>query len=153
MFKSVMHQKEFIDLGKFLSTIGCKFKPLMVAENTELVQYGIEDLFVAVEAIPEKHFLPTGEIKKEAALKAKCLESMGWMYIGIRWKTFRELPRNKQLEWIKEALKKAIGRQIVAQNQALKDNRDTVDTIIQLRDEADMHPETLEDMLNDTYSD
>jgi len=89
IFRSTAHKSEFVELGKFLSTIACKFTPLVVAENTELVQYAIDELSIAVEALPERDFLPSGEIKKSAMLKAKCLESIGWVYIGLRWKMFR----------------------------------------------------------------
>ncbi len=84
---------------------------MVVAENTELVQYSIEELFIAVEALPEKDFLPSGELKKSVMLKAKCLESMGWVYIAMRWKTFREMPRNNQIEWLKEVVKEATALQ------------------------------------------
>ena len=153
LFKSVMQQKEFIVLGKFLSTIACKFTPLTVAENTELVQYALEGMFIAVEALPERDFLPTGEMKKSAMLKAKCLESMGWIYIGLRWKSFKETPRNKQLEWLKETIKKASGHQAAQIISSYKENRATIETVIDVREEHDLYPASLEELINDDWTD
>lgn len=92
----------------------------MISENTELVQYGIEEIYIAVEALLERDFLPSGEMKKEAMLKAKCMESLGWAYVGVRWKTFREQTRNQQLEWMKEVLKAASARQVKSLAEASK---------------------------------
>lgn len=135
-------------MGKFLSTVACKFTPLMVSENTELVQFGLEDIFVAVEALSERYFLPDGKMKKSAMLKPKCLEAMGWSYVGLRWKSFRETPRNQQLEWLKEAMKNASYTQIASIKSMEKDNRQSIENIIEVREEVDMHPDAIEEMVN-----
>ncbi len=83
-----------------------------VVENTELAPFASPTSQIAFQPVDEKDFVPDGNYPKKTLLvKCKSYEGMGWSWVGVRWKTFRELPRTVQLDWLQKTMPKIVQKQ------------------------------------------